>query len=89
MLPNRGRDSTIAAAEGSTLQRSTSGTSPEYDEGGRTMERRGSLGQKEVRRSSSMFTRGFAAAVQPDARSGSVLGFGAAAMPVLQVILIT
>ena len=44
-----------------------------------------SFGQREVRRSSSMFTRGFAAAISPDARRGSVLGFGASSLPVLQV----
>lgn len=37
------------------------------------------------RRSSSMFDRGYLAAIPPDVRRGSILGFGPGAVPVLQV----
>ena len=61
------------------------GQEDEYEEGVQTAERSGSFGHREFRRSSSIFTRGFAAAIPADARHGSVLGFGAGALPVLQV----
>lgn len=48
-----------------------------------------SLSMREVRRSSTMFTRAFAASIPLDARQGSVLGFAAAGLPILQVRMLS
>lgn len=74
------RDTQGLSQDSQTLQ----GQEDEYDEERQALERGDSFLRREVRRSSSIFTRGFAAAIAPDARRGSVLGFTAGALPVLQ-----
>lgn len=74
------KDTQGLSQDSQTLQ----GQEDEYDEERQALERGDSYSQREVRRSSSIFTRGFAAAIAPDARRGSVLGFTAGALPVLQ-----
>lgn len=39
-----------------------------------------------LRRSSSFFARSFAATIGPEARLGSILGFGTGTVPTLQVV---
>ena len=57
------------------------------DEGsmGRSMERTFSSSHRDSRRFSSMFTRSFAARIPPEGKMGSVLDFGPASVPTLQV----
>lgn len=69
--------------DGQPLHSIASGTTPrDFDGGGQTMAR-----QREFRRSSSLFTRGFAASIQAGTGQASVLGMGSGALPVLQVHL--
>ena len=52
---------------------------------GRGMERTLSSSHRDSRRFSSLFTRSFAVRIPPEGRMGSVLDFGPASVPTLQV----